>query len=133
MPIIWESKLDTGIDVIDHQHRRIVDYINDLEIAKAMGDKKKVTDVIEQLIDYTQSHFGFEESMMEEAGYKFLKPHKKVHELFIKRVTDFTMRGIMHLRRLGEPPAWFDSARTFPPGIQHVIHGFKLWKLAYGG
>ena len=44
MPIIWESKLDTGIDVIDHQHRRIVDYINDLEIAKAMGDKKKVTD-----------------------------------------------------------------------------------------
>ena len=93
MPIIWESKLDTGIDVIDHQHRRIVDYINDLEIAKAMGDKKKVTDVIEQLIDYTQSHFGFEESMMEEAGYKFLKPHKKVHELFIKRVTDFTMRA----------------------------------------
>ena len=93
MPIIWESKLDTGIDVIDHQHRRIVDYINDLEIAKAMGDKKKVTDVIEQLIDYTQSHFGFEESMMEEAGYKFLKPHKKVHELFIKRVTEFTMRA----------------------------------------
>ena len=71
----------------------IVDYINDLEIAKTMGDKKKVTDVIEQLIDYTQSHFGFEESMMEEAGYKFLKPHKKVHELFIKRVTEFTMRA----------------------------------------
>jgi hemerythrin len=31
--------------------------------------------------------------MMEEAGYKFLKPHKKVHELFIKRVTEFTMRA----------------------------------------
>ncbi|WP_295005011.1 bacteriohemerythrin [uncultured Dechloromonas sp.] len=93
MPIIWESKLDTGIDVIDSQHRRIVDYINDLEIAKAKGDKAMVTDVIEQLIDYTQSHFGFEESMMEEAGYKFIKPHKKVHELFIKRVTDFTMRA----------------------------------------
>ena len=77
MPIIWESKLDTGIDVIDHQHRRIVDYINDLEIAKTMGDKKKVTDVIEQLIDYTQSHFGFEESMMEEAGHKFPGNHTK--------------------------------------------------------
>jgi len=93
MPIIWDSKLDTGIDVIDHQHKRIVDYINDLEIAKLKGDKKMVTDVIEQLIDYTQSHFGFEESMMEEAGYKFVKPHKKVHELFIKRVTEFTMRA----------------------------------------
>jgi hemerythrin len=93
MPIIWDSKLDTGIDVIDAQHRRIVDYINDLEVAKAKLDKRLVNDVIEQLIDYTQSHFGFEEEMLEEAGYKFLKPHRKVHELFIRRVTDFTMRA----------------------------------------
>lgn len=93
MPITWDSRLDTGIDVIDAQHKRIVDYINDLEIAKIKGDKVLATEVIEQLIDYTQSHFGFEESMMEEAGYKFLKPHKKVHELFIKRVTEFTMRA----------------------------------------
>ena len=93
MPIIWDSKLDTGIDVIDAQHRRIVEYINDLEDAKIRLDKRKVTDVIEQLIDYTQSHFGFEEEMLEEAGYKFLKPHKKVHELFIKRVNEFTMRA----------------------------------------
>ena len=93
MPIIWDSKLDTGIDVIDAQHRRIVDYINDLEVAKMTLDKRLVMDVIEQLIDYTQSHFGFEEEMLAEAGYKFLKPHKKVHELFIKRVTDFTIRA----------------------------------------
>ncbi len=93
MPITWDSRLDTGIEVIDSQHRRIVGYINDLEIAKSKGDKHLVTDVIEQLIDYTQSHFGFEEAMLEEAGYKFLKPHKKVHELFIKRVTEFTMRA----------------------------------------
>lgn len=93
MPIIWDSKLDTGIEVIDAQHRRIVEYINDLEIAKMTLDKRRVNDVIEQLIDYTQSHFGFEEEMLEEAGYKFLKPHKKVHELFIRRVTDFTMRS----------------------------------------
>jgi hemerythrin len=93
MPIVWDSKLDTGIEVIDSQHRRIVEYINDLEIAKMKEDKRLVTDVIEQLIDYTQSHFGFEEAMLEEAGYKFLKPHRKVHELFIKRVTEFTMRA----------------------------------------
>ncbi len=93
MPITWDSRLDTGIDVIDAQHKRIVGYINDLEVAKLKGDKALVTEVIEQLIDYTQSHFGFEEAMLEEAGYKFLKPHKKVHELFIKRVTEFTMRA----------------------------------------
>lgn len=93
MTIVWDSKLDTGIEVIDAQHKRIVEYINDLEIAKKKLDKKMVNDIIEQLIDYTQSHFGFEEEMLEQAGYKFLKPHKKVHELFIRRVTDITMRS----------------------------------------
>jgi len=93
MPITWDSRLDTGIEVIDAQHKRLVGYLNDLEAAKTAGDKHMVAEVIEQLVDYTQSHFGFEEAMLEEAGYKFLKPHKKVHELFIKRITEFTIRA----------------------------------------
>lgn len=93
MHIEWDSKLDTGIAVIDAQHKRIVDYINELEAAKVIGDRRRANEVIEQLIDYTESHFGFEEAMMEEAGYKFLKPHKKVHELFIRRVTEITLRS----------------------------------------
>ena len=28
MPITWDGKLDTGIEVIDSQHRRIVGYTN---------------------------------------------------------------------------------------------------------
>lgn len=93
MPIIWNSTLEMGIGVIDSQHRRIVAYINSLEEARLAHDKVRVGNVIEQLIDYTQSHFGFEESLMEEAGYRFLKPHQKVHELFIRRVTGFTVRA----------------------------------------
>lgn len=93
MPISWNAKLDTGIDVIDAQHRRIVDYVNQLEEARLSGDRRRVGDVIEQLVDYTQSHFSFEETMMEQAGYKFLKPHQKVHELFIRRVNTYTVRA----------------------------------------
>jgi len=93
MPIIWNSTLDTGIDIIDSQHQRIVTYINALEQARIAKDRARVGHVIEQLVDYTQSHFGFEESLMEEARYRFLKPHQKVHELFIRRVNDFTVRA----------------------------------------
>lgn len=93
MPIEWNAKLDTGIEVIDEQHKRIVNYINQLEAARLANDRQQVAVVIEELVDYTQSHFGFEEAMMEEAGYEFLKPHQKVHELFIKRVTDYTVRA----------------------------------------
>ncbi len=89
----WSPELDTGIEVIDKQHRRILDYINQLDEAHASGhEKEQVGIVIDELIDYTLSHFSFEEALQEEAHYQFAKPHKKVHELFTKRVGDFRTR-----------------------------------------
>lgn len=92
MTIRWTSDLNTGIDVIDKQHMRIVDYINDLEKAHQQQDKDLVGRVLNDLVDYTLSHFTFEESLQEEAGYQFCKPHKKVHELFIRRVNEYIER-----------------------------------------
>ena len=88
----WTKDLNTGIDVIDTQHKQIVDYINQLYDARVRQDNDAVGDVIDATIDYTLSHFGFEETLMEEAGYQFVGPHKKVHELFTKRVADMQMR-----------------------------------------
>ncbi len=82
----WESDLDTGIDVIDGQHKRIVEMINALHSAQVDQDKAAVARVIEEVVDYTLSHFAFEEALLEDAGYRFSRAHKKVHELFIRRV-----------------------------------------------
>lgn len=90
--LTWTSELNTGIDVIDGQHRRIVEYINQLDDARLKGDKAAIGEVIESTVDYTLSHFGFEEALMEDAGYEFVRPHKKVHELFVKRVADLQLR-----------------------------------------
>ena len=84
--IQWRPTLETGIDVIDQQHKRIVDYTNALRIAQVKGDRGAVAKTIDDVIDYTQSHFGFEEALMEDAGYPLLNAHKRVHELFIRRV-----------------------------------------------
>ena len=84
--IQWRPTLETGIDVIDQQHKRIVDYINALRIAQVKGDRGAVAKTIDDVIDYTPSHFGFEEALMEDAGYPLLNAHKRVHELFIRRV-----------------------------------------------
>lgn len=97
MPITWTPDLDTGIDVIDQQHRRIVDYINGLEQANARGDRAAIGATLDDLVDYTISHFAFEESLQEEAGYAYSKPHKKVHELFVRRVNEYVER-----HRLGD-------------------------------
>ena len=92
MAIVWTKDLNTGIDVIDNQHMRIVDYINELEEANNGGDLKTIGSVLDECVDYTLSHFAFEESLQEEAGYQYTKPHKKVHELFTRRVNEYQGR-----------------------------------------
>ncbi|MFZ2306731.1 MAG: bacteriohemerythrin [Rhodoferax sp.] len=87
--ILWTQDLNTGIDVLDNQHKRIVDYINQLGSAIKLRDRGAVGAVLNELVDYTISHFAFEESLQEEAGYQYAKPHKAVHEVFIKRVAKF--------------------------------------------
>lgn len=90
--LVWTSDLDTQIEVIDRQHRRIVDYINALDDAIEAGGRAQVAQVLEQLVDYTLSHFAFEESLMEDAGYRFVNAHRRVHEVFTKRVAEYQRR-----------------------------------------
>lgn len=82
----WVSDWDTGIEVIDEQHKRIVDYINALDEAIVEKRHHVVGRILDALVEYTQSHFSFEESLQLEAGYELLVPHKAMHDRFIKRV-----------------------------------------------
>ena len=88
----WVPELDTGIQEIDVQHRRIVDYINRLFELRQSHDRAGLGDVIGEAVDYTMSHFAFEEAMMENAGYLFSGPHKKVHDLFVRKVAEMKTR-----------------------------------------
>lgn len=89
MKMKWVPEYNTGIDVIDDQHRRILDFINEIG---STTDRERVKQILNNIIDYTQSHFTFEESLQEEAGYKYRVPHKRVHDLFIKRIESYRDR-----------------------------------------
>lgn len=88
----WTSDLNTDIQVIDNQHQRIVEYINQLHDAIEHHSRDEVGQILEQLVEYTLSHFAFEEDLQEQAGYPFVHAHKKVHELFTKKMADFQQR-----------------------------------------
>lgn len=90
--ITWSDSFNTTIEEIDNQHRQIVDYINRLDDARQLGDPKVIAQVIDGLTDYTLSHFAFEECLMEDAKYAFVKPHQSIHQSFIKRVNTFKDR-----------------------------------------
>jgi len=90
--LVWQDDLNTGIEPIDHQHMRIVEMINRLNAIHKNARRETISDVIDELVDYTLSHFAFEEELMEEAGYPFCSAHKRVHEVFTRRVVEYKMR-----------------------------------------
>ena len=93
MPHIeWTADLEIGIGVIDGQHRRIVDYINALTDIGTGMDRAVVGGVIDDLIDYTHSHFEFEEALMEEAGYESLAVHRRTHQAFRDQINGYKTR-----------------------------------------
>ena len=88
----WDPSLSVGLDVIDNQHRRIVEYINELNSAMHEHAREKVGEVIDQMVDYTVTHFAFEEKLMEKAGYKLLPEHQAVHRAFTRQMHDYKKR-----------------------------------------
>lgn len=88
----WTQSYNIGIEVIDHQHRQILDYINILEEVRKTGDHSKIKEVLDDLIDYTQSHFSFEENLLEQVHYQYLPSHRGIHALFVKKLNDYRQR-----------------------------------------
>ncbi|MDO6683241.1 MULTISPECIES: bacteriohemerythrin [unclassified Oceanobacter] len=83
---VWNASYDIGVDIIDSQHRRIADYVNDLHHAIEHNDVSEVYSVMDRLKDYTVDHFSFEEQLMARAGYPLLDDHLLIHEKFCEHM-----------------------------------------------
>jgi hemerythrin len=78
----WTPDLNLGIKVIDDQHRRIADYINDLHRAIEANDKQEILAVADRVVNYTYEHFDYEETLLKKANYLLVEPHIQVHRRF---------------------------------------------------
>lgn len=87
----WTQELETGIQEIDSQHRQFVDLINELDDAIKTSNADGIKHVIEGVLSYTITHFGFEEELMQKAGFSSLKAHQQSHEYFMRKVA--VLRG----------------------------------------
>ncbi|MDH5785811.1 MAG: bacteriohemerythrin [Chromatiales bacterium] len=90
--IHWESRFDTGISIIDQQHRRIVDMINDLHDASIHTETKTVDDILHRMRAYVSEHFQFEEELMFAADYEFTEAHIQLHRRFTERLNSMAQR-----------------------------------------
>lgn len=88
----WEKKYNTNIDVIDAQHQRIVKYINTLHGCLENNETIKVSDVLHEMVDYTLTHFAFEEELMVQSGYPLELGHKQAHDEFSSKINEYQKR-----------------------------------------
>ncbi|MGR9051813.1 MAG: bacteriohemerythrin [Gammaproteobacteria bacterium] len=87
--ITWDDKLILGIDSVDKQHKRLIDLINRLDEAVAVGlDPNTLVETVDALLDYTVYHFSYEEQLMQRAGYasNLLRQHRDEHKEFIEKM-----------------------------------------------
>ncbi|MCW8928939.1 MAG: bacteriohemerythrin [Gammaproteobacteria bacterium] len=89
MLYIWNDSLSTGIRSIDRQHRGIIDLINQLHYAIKADDRKAITNILDDLIHYTASHFSFEEELQKKHNYPSFDAHKRKHDDFISRIENY--------------------------------------------
>jgi len=74
---------------MDDDHKRLIDLINRLAKAMESGDSKAVaTQVLDELVDYTRTHFTREEKLMSAHGYGDLPHQLDEHKKLVGQLVD---------------------------------------------
>ncbi len=87
MAIVFDDSLKTGNDLIDAQHKELIDRVNKLEEACAAGSQKRTAiQTLDFLMDYVHVHFADEEELQSEYKYPQESAHKAQHRAFEEAV-----------------------------------------------
>ncbi len=86
--IVWKADYDLGLEMIDQQHRRLAQLINQLyDLLGGVGpQKKEVLRILDELISYTQYHFTAEEDLMQKHEYTGFTDHRAEHVRLTQQV-----------------------------------------------
>lgn len=86
----WDATFSVGVEEVDEQHKKLFMLINLVFDAMKAGKGAEVLKLtIDELIDYTHTHFSYEEKYFSKFNYEHTKEHKLEHKKFIDKITDF--------------------------------------------
>lgn len=85
----WKDEYSVGLDSIDTQHKKLLNLINQLQTAVDYSTGEEFErEALDELVDYTKTHFSYEEGLMKDNGYPDYGAHKAQHEKMVKRVEE---------------------------------------------
>lgn len=112
----WNDEYNVGVADIDEQHLELVGLINELHAAiRDRKASKVVRKILDELIDYTSTHFSIEERLMRESGYPDYEAHRSYHEALIDQVR--TLQGKLDS---GEASVTFE-----------LLHFLRVWLIRH--
>jgi hemerythrin-like metal-binding protein len=91
--IIWEEKMSVGIQIIDIQHKTLIDSINEFYNAIGGSSHNDLTHkLLKKMKEYSIFHFNSEEALLKKHAYPEFDGHKKEHQNFISKIDDIDKR-----------------------------------------
>ena len=85
----WKDEYSVGIDSIDRQHKKLLNLINQLQTAVDYSTGEEFErEALDELVDYTKTHFTYEEGLMKDNDYPGFEPHKTQHEEMVAHVKE---------------------------------------------
>lgn len=90
---------------MDDQHGVLMDTLNELRLAVVRGSsREEVTQLLNQLIDFTRMHFTSEEQLMESYNYPGFVEHREEHQRLLVQLQESALKmqhsPSMHMRPL---------------------------------
>ncbi len=90
MPLIeWKEEFSIGVPAVDHEHRALVELINELYESLNSGDSKStIVNFLGEIFAKISAHFALEEKVMRERRYDEYEQHKRNHEVLLDEICE---------------------------------------------
>lgn len=94
----FKDTYKTNIDFVDKEHRKlfeIAEQAYQLQHNEFILDKyDHIVRILEELKDYTRTHFAHEEAYMQKIGYKGMFTQKVQHDAFVLKLDEIDLSAI---------------------------------------
>ena len=87
--IQWKDEFSVGVASVDHEHRELIDLINELHALMGKNaSADEVMSMLGEIFAQISAHFALEEKFMRDTRYPLLADHKQDHEVLLDELRD---------------------------------------------